>query len=302
MENINIDINIDTPQDINNDTKYDTNHLPWIEKYRPISLDHIISQDKVILSLKNFIKNKNLPNLIFYGPSGTGKTSTIMACAYELYKENTQFMVMELNASDERGIETVRTRIKQFVVSKTFLCNNTLFKLVILDEIDAMTNDAQAILRKIIEDNTKNVRFCLICNYLNKINTSLQSRCICFKFIPLQTNIIIDKIQQIIVKENIHISDDGISQLLNNTSGDMRKILNILQSLNSTYQEISSKIINNSLCLPSQDIISNILNHLFNHSFKDTFVLINDYKKNDGISLIHIITEIHSILLNKIDF
>ena len=94
-----------------------SNNLPWIEKYRPVTLDNIISQDKVIVSLKNFIKNKNLPNLIFYGPSGTGKTSTIMACAYELYRENIQFMVMELNASDERGIETVRTRIKQFVIS-----------------------------------------------------------------------------------------------------------------------------------------------------------------------------------------
>src|SRR5579872_1850707 len=136
--------------------------LPWIEKFRPNTLDDIISHENIVIALKKFIKNKQLPHLLFCGSPGTGKTSCIMACVKELYgKEKMKTMVLEINASEERGIDVVRTKIKDFIVTKGMFLepDDVLFKMVILDEADAMTSDAQAMLRSVIEKYTENVRF-----------------------------------------------------------------------------------------------------------------------------------------------
>ena len=166
--------------------------LPWIEKYRPNKLNDIISQKEIVHSLRIYFKNVSFPNLLFYGMSGCGKTSTIMACAKELYKDKYPYMVLELNASDDRGIDIVRNKITQFVLSKSLVSMNAI-KLVILDEADAMTIDAQVILRKIIEVYIANARFCLICNNIQNITPALQSRCVKFRFSPLEKNDILSK-------------------------------------------------------------------------------------------------------------
>ena len=154
-------------------------NLPWVEKYRPNALQELISHEDIIGTIRKFISEEKLPHLLFYGPPGTGKTSTILACAKEIYSpKEFNSMVLELNASDDRGIGVVRGQILSFASTRTIF--NSGYKLVILDEADAMTNDAQNALRRIIEKFTDNVRFCLICNYLSKIIPALQSRYISF--------------------------------------------------------------------------------------------------------------------------
>jgi replication factor C subunit 3/5 len=288
----------------NTDTiQYDT--LPWIEKYRPKNLDEIISHDKIISVLKNFIRTKSLPHLLFHGPSGTGKTSTIMACARELYGKKYNLMILELNASDDRGIEVVRSRIKKFVMTRGIFFNfenpgKKMFKLVILDEIDAMTDDAQAILRQIMEKYTDNARFCLIGNYLNKINPALRSRCTSFRFSPLQSREILKNIGHIIKKETIQISDSALKLILKRSNGDMRKILNILQTTNMSYNKINKNIINKCIGFPTLDQINIIHDILLTHDYNKAFQKINSIIRTFGLSLNDIITITHEIIINNL--
>ena len=206
--------------------------LPWIEKFRPERLDDIVDHKDKIKTLRNLISKDQLTHMIFYGTPGTGKTSTILACAREMYGEDYRRYILELNASDERGIETVRKSIPDFVK-----ISSSRIKLVILDEADAMTNDAQSALRRIIEIYSKSARFCLICNDINKIITGLQSRCTLFNFGNLSPDQIKIKLVEIIAKENIKISDEAVDHLIN-ISKDFRQILNTLQCLNSFSDDV----------------------------------------------------------------
>lgn len=300
----------DNSKEYNNESEKDddikdclnVNILPWIEKYRPTTLDGIISHEDIISTLKTFIKSNCLPHLLFYGPPGSGKTSTIAACAKELYGKYYPFMVMELNASDDRGIEVVRTKIKKFVTSKSvfFDDNETnqdpdnIFKLVILDETDAMTDDAQAILRKVVEEFTGYTRFCLICNYIQKIIPALQSRCTKFRFSSLQS----DKIRTSIIKiarlEKLKITKSGIKTIISRSNGDMRKVLNILQSVGMSYNTINEKNVNKSIGYPQRSDMEQIISSLATNNFKESYDTINKLKYDKGLSLNDIIQEIHN--------
>jgi len=212
-----------------------SNIIPWVEKYRPISLDGLSSHKEIVEVLRNFISKEEFPHLLFYGPPGTGKTSLILACVQELYKDNYDDMVLELNGSNDRGIKIVRERILGFAsgiaLSACFNDDIPPYKIIILDEADAMTNEAQFTLRRVIEDYVENVRFCLICNYVNKIISALQSRCIKFRFGKLNKKDILNKITYIAEKENIKITSDGIQAIVDSSNGDMRKAINNLQMI-----------------------------------------------------------------------
>jgi replication factor C subunit 3/5 len=283
-----------------------TDTLPWIEKYRPQHLSDIISHEHIINTLKIFINNRCLPHLLFYGPPGCGKTSTITALAKELYNRYHTTMVMELNASDDRGIEVVRDKIKKFVMAQNVFFGNSIedrdniFKLVILDEIDAMTPDAQAILRKIVEQYTDNARFCLVCNCVQNIIPALQSRCRLFRFSPLDKFHINNYITTVIKKENLIIDDDAIKTVIKRSSGDMRKVLNILQSSSMTSEDINTYQINKCLGYPHAHDIEYILDCLINKNFEEAYVNIVTVKIKEGLSLGDIITEIHDILIDYI--
>ena len=278
--------------------------IPWIEKYRPKSLDEILSHNDIISTLRTFINNKCFPHLLFYGPSGLGKTSMIVATAKELYGIHFPYMVMELNASDDRGIEVVRNKIKQFVKSKNVFISDTgnenpqdKFKLVILDEADAMTNDAQAILRKIVEEYTNNTRFCLICNNIQNISPALKSRCTIFRFSPIGPDKIKEKILDIAQKESLDITESAIVTLIKRSNGDMRKVINMLQSVSMTYKLINDKNVNMCLGYPDTNIIIEIANTLLMESFEKSYNKITTLLINNGYFLGDIINELHDILV-----
>jgi replication factor C subunit 3/5 len=185
------------------------------------------------------MEKNNFPHVIFYGPPGTGKTTTILACAKHMYGESFTNMVLELNGSDDRGINVVREQIKDFSQSEIFSnevfnVNKKKHKLVVLDEADSMTYDAQFALRRVIETYTNTTRFCLICNYSTKIIPSLQSRCITFRFSPIPILDHIKHIEKIVKLEKINTNAEVINEIIKLSDGDMRKSLNILQSLHMT--------------------------------------------------------------------
>jgi replication factor C subunit 2/4 len=212
----------------------------WVEKYRPLNLDEITAQTEVIQSLKKVLQTKNLPHLIFFGPSGCGKTSTILALSKELFGEKLyNDRVIELNASDERGINVIRDKIKKYA-KKAINPNENAppWKIIILDEADNMTSDSQFALRRIMEEYSKLTRFCIICNYHNKIIDPINSRCALFRFKPIKENEIFNKLKDISEKENLIISDDFLNQIIKYSRGDLRKAINFLQKCKNQYGNI----------------------------------------------------------------
>lgn len=215
-------------------------NLPWVEKYRPSSLDDVSGHQDILATINRFVETNRLPHLLLYGPPGTGKTSTILALARRIYgTKNMRQMVLELNASDDRGIDVVREQIKTFASTKQIFnmapqgtAGSRLagFKLIILDEADAMTSTAQMALRRIMERYTANTRFCVIANYTHKLSPALLSRCTRFRFSPLKEVDIRTLVDKVIENEGVRIQPDAVDSLVTLSKGDMRRALNVLQA------------------------------------------------------------------------
>ena len=269
----------------------------WIEKYRPHTFNDIIGQDKNIKILNEMINNNSLPHILFYGKSGTGKTSTIMSIANKLYGKNKTFMVMRLDASDDRGINTVREEIKGFADKMTPFNNSV--KLIILDEADSMTYDAQFALRRIIEIYSDNTRFCLICNYEHKIIPPIKARCINIRFNPIEKNIIVDRLKYIAQQELIEYDMDSINTIAIISNGDLRKAINMLQSISMMNRTIVSKMCYDMIGMAEPFIVEDIFNKLIdkNVNFEDAF---NYMKKNvleKGILLCFLLQQLTYIII-----
>lgn len=275
-------------------------YLPWIEKYRPSSLDEIVSHNTIIQTLKNSIEKNSLQHLLFHGPPGSGKTSCIMACARKLYGKKLDLMTLSINASEDRGIEVVRNKIQRFVSTKNIFSDDNMYKLVILDEADAMTADAQAILRKVIENYSNTVRFCLICNYSKKITPALQSRCACYRFPPHDGPSIKLKLNQIANNEKITLTEDGINTIIKIANGDMRRAINILQSTSTSYDSVSAQTVIKCTGYINPQHIDQIYSSLLNDSFNKSHDIIFQIKKKYSYTLNDIITELVTILTNHI--
>lgn len=273
-------------------------HLPWVEKYRPKELSELIAHEDIITVLHKLIDNNKLPHLLFHGPPGTGKTSTIKACARKMFGEHYSSMVLELNASDDRGIDVVRDQIKEFAGTKKLFSSGV--KLIILDEADAMTQDAQAALRRVIEKYTSNTRFCIICNYVNKIMPALQSRCTRFRFAPLQKEQITSRLDEVIRREKVNAVESGKDALLNLAGGDLRRVLNLLQSCHMAYPEINEETIYLTAGAAVPAIISSMLATLLNSSFQEAYDYIRKAIVDFGYALCDIVTEL-SLLVLKLD-
>lgn len=278
-----------------NKTNYDKT-LPWVEKFRPKKLDDVIGNDNIKNALKHYLEIKKLPHLLFYGQSGTGKTSLINAYSHEAYGNFLPLMVLQINASEERGIEIIRNKVKPFVLSCS-LYKTQPFKLVILDEVDSMTISAQSMLRRIIEDYTENARFCLICNKIKNIDPAIQSRCTSFKFSNLEYTIMEKKIIEICKNEKLKYNKDGIDILIKISKGDMRRAINNLQSLNMAYDIINYDNVIKCSGYPPIKIIEDI----YNITQKNTLDKCHDKIKNtieiEQYSVLELITELHNYLL-----
>lgn len=202
----------------------------WVEKYRPMKLSSIVNQKEVIGSLKSLLKNvSEIPHLMFSGSAGVGKTTTALCLAKEILGEYWKDYTLELNASDERGINMVRERVKKFA-RFAGLDTKIPFKLIILDEADEMTSDAQTALRRIIEDTSKHCRFILIANNISKIIEPLQSRCAVFKFTRISEKEVVAYLEEICKKEKIKFDEKGLRTIYSYSEGDMRHAINILQA------------------------------------------------------------------------
>jgi len=202
----------------------------WVEKYRPMKLSSIVNQKEVIGSLKSLLKNvSEIPHLMFSGSAGVGKTTTALCLAKEILGEYWKDYTLELNASDERGINMVRERVKKFA-RFSGLDTKIPFKLIILDEADEMTSDAQTALRRIIEDTARYCRFILIANNISKIIEPLQSRCAVFKFTRISEKEVVAYLEEICKKEKIKFDEKGLRTIYGYSEGDMRHAINVLQA------------------------------------------------------------------------
>ncbi|MFB6354573.1 MAG: replication factor C small subunit [Halobacteriales archaeon] len=199
----------------------------WIEKYRPASLDEVVGQEAITERLAGYVERDDLPHLLFSGPAGVGKTTAATAIARELYGDDWEANFLELNASDERGIDVVRERIKNFARSSF---GGFDYRIIFLDEADSLTSDAQAALRRTMEQFSANTRFILSCNYSSQIIDPIQSRCAVFRFSPIPDEAIAERIREIADAEGIDLADDGVEALVYAADGDMRKAINALQA------------------------------------------------------------------------
>ncbi|KAB8304004.1 hypothetical protein EYC80_005354 [Monilinia laxa] len=300
--------------------------LPWVEKYRPDTLEDVSGHQDILATINKFVDTNRLPHLLFYGPPGTGKTSTILALARRIYgAKNMRQMVLELNASDDRGIEVVREQIKTFASTKQIFSMGSAaavpgaYKLIILDEADAMTSTAQMALRRVMEKYTANTRFCVIANYTHKLSPALLSRCTRFRFSPLKERDIRVLVDKVIVEENVQIDAEATDALVRLSKGDMRRALNVLQACHASSTPIHIKgtpkveekdivrdlitesTIYECIASPHPADISKIMNTILQTSdVKSCLTMINALKATQGLALADIITAL-SEELTKLD-
>ena len=223
--------------------------IPWVEKYRPTHFDNIVLDPINRTLFEKIIEKNQFPNLLFYGPPGTGKTTTIINLIQQYQKTYSKINkgnIIHLNASDERGIDIIRNQIHSFVKSMNLF--EVGFKFVILDEVDYMTKNAQQALKYLLQTTTTDVRFCLICNYISKIDEPLKNEFICVRFNQLPQNDIIQFMRTIVNKENIHIDQDAIYTIQSMYKSDIRSMINFLQ-LNQNFKlnEWNKNILNPSI-------------------------------------------------------
>ncbi|TFF84963.1 MAG: replication factor C small subunit [Promethearchaeota archaeon] len=266
---------------------------PWVEKYRPRTLDDVVNQSGIIKRLKQFLKDRSMPHLIFAGPAGTGKTTSALAMVRELYgpKMAVNDTHLELNASDARGIDVIRTYIKDFAKARP--PEDIPFKILILDEADNMTSAAQQALRRTMEKYTKNCRMILICNYSNKIIPPIQSRCVVFRFSSLSNNDIKGRVKLVAEREDIEISSDGLNALIDVSRGDLRRAINYLQSCGTISQKIDEDIVFRVAGEVPPEKIKEILNTALEGQLTLSIKLLEDLKKEYGLSGRNIIRDIH---------
>ncbi len=264
----------------------------WTEKYRPKTLDEIVDQEEIVARLKEFVKKGTMPHCLFAGPPGTGKTTAALCLARDLFGKRVQDVFMELNASDERGIDVVRTTVKEF--ARMASLSTVPFKILVLDEADNMTGDAQSALRRTMEQYTKSCRFILSCNYSGRIIEPIQSRCALFRFTPLPEEKIVEYLDKIAKQEGLKVTDTALKAVVEVAEGDLRKAINALQAASSMSKGITEQAVYEVVGRAKPTDVHNMLNHALKGDFikarEELRVLLVKY----GLSASEIVRQIHS--------
>ena len=264
----------------------------WTEKYRPKNLDEVVGQKHVTERLKAYVSSNNMPHLLLTGPAGTGKTTCSLALAKEMFGDEWKGNFIELNASDERGIDVVRGKIKEF--ARTAPLGKAEFKIIFMDEADALTSDAQAALRRTMEKFSKICRFILSCNYSSKIIDPIQSRCAVFRFKPLSREDVSEYLNKIVTNEGIKIDDDAMEALIHVARGDMRRAVNSLQVAAAQSERIDVDTIYQTTGLANPEEVKKMLETALSGNFIGARDKLDEIMIEFGLSGQDIIKQIHA--------
>jgi len=267
----------------------------WTEKYRPKRLEDVIGQKHVVDRLKAFVKSCSLPHCLFTGPAGCGKTTAALAIAHELFGNQWKSNFLELNASDERGIDTIRIKVKDF--ARTMALGGS-FKIIYLDEADSLTKDAQHALRRTMEKYTDTARFILSCNYSSKIILPIQSRTAVFRFMPLSENEIIGFLKHIAANEKLSVNEDAYKAIVYIAEGDMRKAINILQTASVLGGKINVDVIYSVTSRADPNAVNKMLTTAINGGFEAARKQLLALLYERGLAGEDLIKEIHNQIFN----
>lgn len=270
--------------------KEESQYAPWIEKYRPQKLSDVVGQKTIVSRLKAFVKSKDMPHLLFVGRAGIGKSSCVVALAKELYADQVKQSLLELNASDERGIDVVRGKIKDF--ARTLPLSNVPFKLIFLDEADALTSEAQQALRRTMEKYSEKTRFVLAANYSSRIIEPIQSRCAVFRFAPLSEEEVIEIIDNIAKGEGLDLDNKAKKAVVYVADGDARKAANVMQGAHQTNDKITEEDVFKISSRARPTEISEMVKLARNGKFTDSRKLLDTLLAKYGMSGEEIILQI----------
>ena len=262
----------------------------WTEKYRPETLSEVVGQEKIIDRLSAFVEEGSIPHMLYAGPAGTGKTTSAVSLAKDLYGDQWNQNFMETNASDERGIDVVREKVKDFARTKPIDAD---YKIIFLDEADALTPDAQQALRRTMEQFTENCRFILSCNYSSKIIDPIQSRCAVFRYNRLEENNVKSYIQRIGESEGFKVSEDAVEAVMRVSDGDLRRVTNILQTASIQNNEIGEEDVYGVAASLRPEEITQILNLALEERFIDARDQLSDLMIERGLDGQDVIDSIH---------
>jgi len=268
----------------------------WAEKYRPKTLDEMVDQVEIVTRLKNFVKEKNLPHLLLVGPAGTGKTTSILCLSRDLYGPGYQNYTLELNASDERGIDVIREKVKNFARTAA-IASEASFKILILDEADSLTTAAQHALRRTMEVYTKTCRFCLIGNYSENIIDPIQSRCSVFRYGPLPEEEVKRHIAGIAKKERVSLLPEGLDAVYEASTGDMRKAINLLQAAAASQGEVDDVSIYSVLGKVSPERVREMITLSMRGEFLEAREILRSLLIDEGLAPEDIIRMVYSELM-----
>jgi len=262
----------------------------WVEKYRPQTLDDVAGHDDITARLQSYIERNDLPNLLFSGQAGIGKTTCAVAIAKELYGDSWRSHFLELNASDERGIDVVRDQIKNFARHDPGAVD---FQVIFLDEADSLTSDAQAALRRTMEQFSDKTRFIMSCNYSSKIIDPIQSRCAVFRFGPIPDDAVAEYVRYVADEEGIETTDDGIDALVYAADGDMRKAINALQAAAVMGEQVDEESVFVITSTARPEDIKEMVRHAIDGDFTRARSILDELLTERGMAGGDIIDQLH---------